>query len=360
MAGKRHHYLPGFLLRRFSEPSGKREGLVWRLDTKTGQPRPVAPKYEAALPHYYRLEYEDGTTDSGPEDLLARIEDAAASALQRIDRGEVPSDEDRAWLALFVILQYRRTPAAREVQRFRDVLLSTMMAEVSVGNSETFHRRARLAEPDMTREQIEELRLEMLDDLQSGRVQLRSTPSREVAFMFMATAEVAEELARSFTWTVVRAAAGAEFVLPGMGITLYDPTPPFPGSGVGFRSSPNVQTVIPVDPTFALAVTPGEPAWREAQASVDDVDEVNLRAYACSDSAFYGRSQQVVTAVRALARQRRAQVASFRPRPGRVWVAEGDEGGPPTGELEFTGYAPENRLRQRFVVHPEAYDDAAE
>ena len=43
----------------------------------------------------------------------------------------------------------------------------------------------------MTREQIEELRLEMLDDLKSGRVQLRSTPSREVALMFTASAEVA-------------------------------------------------------------------------------------------------------------------------------------------------------------------------
>jgi hypothetical protein len=32
VAGKRHHHLPAFLLRRFAERSGKREGLVWRLD----------------------------------------------------------------------------------------------------------------------------------------------------------------------------------------------------------------------------------------------------------------------------------------------------------------------------------------
>jgi hypothetical protein len=29
---------------------------------------------------------------------------------------------------------------------------------------------------------------------------------------------------------------------------------------------------------------------------------------------------------------------------------------PPTGELEFTGYAPEGEVTQRFVVHPGAYD----
>ena len=138
VAGKRHHYLSQFLLRRFAEKAGKREGLVWRLDKKSGQSRPVAPKYEAALPHYYRLEHEDGTTDSGPEDLIARIEAATAAALQRIERGELPSDEDRAWLALFVVLQHRRTPVAREWQRFRDELMSTMMAEVTLGTRRRF------------------------------------------------------------------------------------------------------------------------------------------------------------------------------------------------------------------------------
>jgi Protein of unknown function (DUF4238) len=236
MAGKRHHYLPRFLLRSFAETSGEREGLVWRLDVKTGQPRAVAPKYEAALPHYYRIEHEDGTTDSAPEDLLARVEDAAASAIQGIRRGELPSDEDCAWLALFVVLQHNRTPVAREWAQFRDELMSTMMAEVSLGN-ETFHRRARDLDPEMTHEQWEELRLEMLQDLQTGRVKLGSTPSREVAFVFMACDVVAEKLVQSFTWTVVRAPADAEFVLPGMGITLYDPTPPHPHSGFGFASS---------------------------------------------------------------------------------------------------------------------------
>jgi hypothetical protein len=99
VAGKRHHYAPGLLLRRFAEASGKREGLVWRLDKVSGQPRPVAPKYEAALPHYYRLEHPDGTTDSRPEDLLASIENATGPILQRLERGQKPTDAERAWLA---------------------------------------------------------------------------------------------------------------------------------------------------------------------------------------------------------------------------------------------------------------------
>jgi hypothetical protein len=356
MAGKRHHFLSQFLLRRFAETSGKREGLVWRLDKKTGQSRPVAPKYEAALRHYYRLEYEDGTTDSRPEDVIARIEEATAAALRQIERGELPDDEDRAWLALFVILQHRRTPVAREWQRFRDELMSTMMAEVTLGNVESFHRRAQVAEPSMTQEQVEEMRLEMLEDLQSGRVKLGSTPSREAAFMFVALDEVAKDLVEKFTWIVVRAPTDAELVLPGMGISLYDPTPPNPHSGFGFRSSPNSQTLIPVDPRFALALTPGEPVWREADASVEDVDEMNLRAYAWSDAACYGRSQKVVTDLRALARRNRGRVGELAPRPGRIWITEGEADGPETGEFEFTGHSPTGSVRRRFIVKPGAFE----
>jgi hypothetical protein len=190
VAGKRHHYLPGLLLRRFAEASGKREGLLWRLDKVSGQPRPVAPKYEAALPHYYRLEHPDGTTDSRPEDLLASIENATGPILQRLERGEKPTDADRAWLALFVVLQHRRTPIARGWLNFLDEFASTLMTEVSLANKESFHRRARSAEPNMTFEEVEEMRLELLADLQSGRATIGSTPSREVAAMFVAADKV--------------------------------------------------------------------------------------------------------------------------------------------------------------------------
>lgn len=355
MAGKRHHYLPRFLLRRFAEKDGPRAGLVWRLDKKTGQPRAVAPKFEAALPHYYRLTREDGTTDSRPEDILARIESAAASALHSVERGETPSDEERTWLALFVLFQHRRTPAAREWLRFFDEVMAAMTTEVDLSNADSFHRRAKQAAPEMTPDEVEATRRELLDDLKAGRVRLGSTPSREVAMMFVAAEQVAAKLVSGFTWAVLRASDDSKLVLPGMGITLYDPTPPYPESGLGFASSPNAETIVPVDPAFALALTPGTPTWNEGTISVDDVAEINLRAYAWSDDCYYGSSQQVVTDLRAVARRKRLQVAQFAPRPGRIWVAESEDG-PKTGEMEFVGHAPTGTARRRFIVEPGAYE----
>ena len=185
MAGKRHHHLPAFLLRRFAERSGKREGQVWRLDKDTGQPRPVDPKREGALRHYYSLELPDGTKDTSPEDAIQAVENKTAKALHAIARGETPSDEDRAWLALFVVFQHKRTPVGRSWLRFYDEKAAEMTTEASLSNAESFRERARAADSDLTLEEIEEVRLEMLEDFKAGRISIESIPSREVAAMFL-------------------------------------------------------------------------------------------------------------------------------------------------------------------------------
>jgi hypothetical protein len=204
------------------------------------------------------------------------------------------------------------------------------------------------------------MRLEMLDDLDAGRIAIESTPSREVAMMFLAADNVAEKLIRDFTWVVARAPGGAELVLPSMGITLYDPTPPHPGSGPGFQSSPNAETVLPVDPSFALALSPGPPEWREAAIDEAAVEDINLRAYAWSDAAFYGRSQKTVADVRTLARRQRARVGAYEPRGGTIWVTEGDGETPFEGDVhEFVGEDASGVVRRkRFFVKPGALDDA--
>jgi hypothetical protein len=359
VAGKRHHHLSAFLLRRFAEKSGKREGLVWRLDKKSGQPCRVDPKREAALSHYYSIELPDGTKDTGPEDLLASVENETGKILHRIARGETPTDEERTWLALFVVLQHRRTPVGRQWLKFTDEKVAGLTTEVSLGNADSFHERMRAADPAMTPEDIEKMRLEMLDDLDAGRIAIESTPSREVAMMFLAADKVAEELVGNFTWVVARVPGGAQLVLPGMGITLYDPTPPHSGSGLGFHSSPNAETVLPVDPSFALALSPGPPEWRDVSVDEAAVEDINLRAYAWSDDAFYGSSQKTVADVRALARRERARVGAYAPRGGTIWVTEGDGERPlEGGEHEFVGEDATGAVqRQRFVVKPGALDD---
>lgn len=55
MPGKRHHYVPKFLLDRFTdEPTSKAPRLL-ALSTATGRARRAGTRNEAVIGHYYRL-----------------------------------------------------------------------------------------------------------------------------------------------------------------------------------------------------------------------------------------------------------------------------------------------------------------
>ena len=63
MPGKRQHYVPKFMLRRFGVDSDDKRTLIWRLDKKTGRPERVNPINEAVIGRYYRITQNDGTID---------------------------------------------------------------------------------------------------------------------------------------------------------------------------------------------------------------------------------------------------------------------------------------------------------
>jgi hypothetical protein len=105
----------------------------------------VAPKHEAAKRHYYRLATETALPTTFAEDLIGRIESTAAAAILKFERHGNLDVDDRHWLALFVLLQHRRTPAGRRELRFMDEQIAKLDFElrVSGGAANTRGRRAR-------------------------------------------------------------------------------------------------------------------------------------------------------------------------------------------------------------------------
>ena len=66
---KRHHFIPRLHLQHFGGPEPK--GQVWTYDAQTRQVRSAVPEQTAVESHFYSVERDDGTMNTGIETKLA-------------------------------------------------------------------------------------------------------------------------------------------------------------------------------------------------------------------------------------------------------------------------------------------------
>jgi Protein of unknown function (DUF4238) len=361
LAGKDHHFVPQMLLRRYAIRAGEPQaGLVWRGNLDGSLLRTVAPKDEAAKRQYYRMPSEIETGAGMPvEDLLQKIENGASVAMIKFERGRLLNEDDRHWLAFFLLLQHRRTPAGRRQLRFMDETLATLDYELRLSDRafvRTVVEQGR--DGSVSESEVAEWQEQTLGELRRGELVIRSTPDREVALMFVGLDKLVPALLTEFDWCFLRIPADVgEVVLPDVGVTLYDPTPRFPQSGTGLASSPNSETVLHFASSLVLVLRPGCGTGTTREASPHEVERLNLRAVANSDRCIYGSSERLVASVLASAAADPERVASLRARPPVMWVAEG-RGEPKPGPMTFTGESLAGRFTQDFRVSREALEES--
>lgn len=305
---KRHHFIPQFLLRRFLVEGRDR---LFQLDVDTGTPQAIAPSQAASRRHFYSV-IEEGSRHTKIESLLAIVEGHAAPALERWIATPTSLDPgDRATLAYFIGLVGVRTPRAADRVARESNELMTYVAASHATHPDIFARQYREVIGEAPDEEIEALRIDMLEALAEGRVGLDDPRAHAIGMGLQMSADLATVIFRA-SWSLLR--TEASFVTSDAGLAMYDPTPRFPWSGNGWASSPNAMTTVPLGATHCLAVTPGD----SATLDVIDVDAettalINLRTYGWATDYIYGGSQDVVTEVRRLAKRRPADV--IRPRP---------------------------------------------
>lgn len=322
-----------------------------------GAARPAVPRTEAAKNRYYDLP-EELVGNLQPETVLAGIESGAAAALQRLESGGALRDEDFGYLAYFVALQTNRTPQDRAEARFLDEFMASQMNELRFSAREQAIAFLREQQPELTEEEAEAARTEILDDLNAGRLRFESTAEREVASMFLGLNEAAEQLLNGCDFELVEVGGPVELVLPDTGYSRYDPHPRVPGTGSGFVGTDTVETAIPVGPRRALVVTRGAGRVGRTEADHEYAEDLNLRAFAQSQTCIYGRGQAPVVAALQLARRRRTDIAERRRRPRTMWMLERQAGAPEGAPLVGKGHSVDGVRTEWFDVDPRARDES--
>jgi hypothetical protein len=202
----------------------------------------------------------------------------------------------------------------------------------------------------MTDEELEALRKEIVEDIDGGRIGVEM-PVNLLIKTFLESTTHAGWTIFAMNWTLVRPDE-AEFILADTPSSQYDPTPMFPGGGVGLMSSPNAQQFLPLGPKLGVLVEPRretfefirdhddelremgeeegaaavaslEGEWAEGVPTREFVEELNLRSYAHAQRFIFG-SQKAVCDTHAAAKRNATRRIAVSPVGGRIHMVEDD------------------------------------
>jgi hypothetical protein len=314
-AAKRHHYVPQFVLRGFTDPAdgGRR---IFQMPTRIRKAPIRVGIRDAALRQWlYRVVTSEGGSSNRHEGYLALVEDHAAPAIARLIAGPTALQPgDRATIAFFVAFQTMRTPAAAEqIAALANAAFQNVASEL-YSDPKTFaeHHRQHFG-AGASDDEIEDFRREILEQVRTGKVRVSGRGGADFATGLTHAASMIPQII-AFDWALLRAVDGG-FVASDRGYAIHDPTPPFPWAAQGLLSSPASETLVPLSDTAALLMRPGSATSRLEvyDVSATELEGLNLRTLGWADEYVFAKRQATLDRLRAAARRRPADV--IRPKP---------------------------------------------
>ena len=323
---KRHHYVPEFLLRRFSIDPHDEHPQNYRLDVTTGTIATSSTRDCAVIQHYNRLSDASGLPPGFVEALLSYAEGMAAPVIDKLVLGETVNEQERGALSFFIMIQQQRTPRGREWQRFgQEQAAKFWLLKQLYENHELTreHLRQSLGREPTEAEVTEWIR-EMAAPLENGELMVAASSDHEILGMFLA-ADTMMPLIYDLNWTLLRAPEGQSFILSDDPLVRHDPANP--NGPAGWRSSPTVEVTLPLDPHLCLLLRQSPPRTQE-EVVIDpaQVLDINLRTYAGAREAIFGPTQELVQSIRVAAQGNVARVDRYRPKPPNIHLLEREMG----------------------------------
>jgi hypothetical protein len=319
---RRHHYNPRLIVRRFVGRAKDGSQQLYRLDVKRGTPKRTSVDNAGSELRYYRFSDDEGRPHNRVESFFSIVEAHAAEALTRLLA--VPhalSGPDRATLSFFFALLDGRTPGGTaRTAAFSDTSMRLLLA-TECADPQAFAARYRDTISEGSDEEIEATRRRMVAGLRTGDVAFPDPKANALKLGLQSAGSSCKDIFL-MRWSLLRARDG-EFVTSDRALAMHDPSPEYPWSAQAWRSSPDVETTIPLSSNACLLVTPGPPFTDERGIARETVERINLRTYGWAQRYLYGSSQQTVVEMHTAAKKRPRDVV--RPiTPKQVLLFEAD------------------------------------
>ena len=173
-----HHFVPQFYLRSFRDPTVPegQEPWVWVADLKEKTVERRAPKNVGKKANYYAFPEFDEQSPETIEQLLSRIESAAAPIARKLLQAEFElNGQEWADLLFFAAFFVGRAPFFRDQMEQMSANISKFLLQSAASIPEYFEETLRKARPgeQFTPQEVEALRRWILDD---SKYTIRESP----------------------------------------------------------------------------------------------------------------------------------------------------------------------------------------
>ncbi len=245
MTKKRHHYIPQFYLKGFTD--SKNEPYIWIYDKEhNGRIIKSTAKDIAVKKHYFTFMTQDQEKDSETvENLLAVIETEAAAVFRKIHAGETITDIDKSTFAVFVASMMLRVPNFRNnVQSSLSQVMKKLFIMMA-SNKEAFEKSVREYEQESGETftmPIEKLRQIQLDQNKYDVI----VDSQYALGMSLAMVKEMASILGAMEWTFLKATTEHKYICSDNPLFYCDlSNDPRSLYGVGLMSK-NIEVTIPL------------------------------------------------------------------------------------------------------------------
>lgn len=284
-AAKRQHYVPRLHLQHFAGQEPK--GHVWTYDAQTSQVRSAMPEQTAVESHFYSVENDDGTMNTGIEQKLADIESKAAPIYEGLLQGIIPGEtQARADFATFLAIMYVRTPAMRRMSADM-ISRHAQILNYAYGTNEKafdalYRRVAGEGGPVLSPEQKERLRRDMIDPTNY----IIEVPRERTLHVLGASDNLAPILFQ-MKWSLAFPGHGYFITTDNPIVREVDPKSRHPIYGDHGFLNKTAEVVFPLSPTLLLLLSWNKEARDVGGLERGPVDNVNRVLAAHSDRYLY-------------------------------------------------------------------------
>lgn len=224
-----HHYVPQGYLRGFTETAN----VLFVTDKTYGKVRQTSPKGIAYIKDYYTVDTIDEKDSSEVEEKLSIIESTCLPIMAKLEKSTDLTNADRADLAIYIALQYGRTPGSRErLEQVYEAFAANELRIKLVESAEDPHEYDEIVQllhkerPDLEIPSQDELLKLAFDP--TLKVEIDLDNGTFVTQFFEISEEIAEGLLK-LRWHIYHAPSGSSFITTDnpIGIELHRDLRPF-------------------------------------------------------------------------------------------------------------------------------------